>query len=784
MEFDNSRSYINKKLDSDSEIKLVNIIQKAKSNWILILTSVLLGVLIAFIYLRYSEPQFRVRTTIFIDDEDNGGLASTLSAFEDLGIPGSNSNKSIVNEIGVLKSYSLMRSVIEGLNLNISYFSQGKIGKYEIYGKDLPIKVNYFIKDSVSFNTDREYKIIHTSETEFLFQTEGDESMTKYSFGNNIKVDFGEINIVPANNHTISPGSIILLKTQKLDDVCNYYMDKVKIEPQQDLSSILVLSLTDPVKEKAKSILNYLVSNYVIEGVNFKIKISENTDNFINDRIMDISEDLNDVDRGVEEFKTKNKLTNIEYESSLVLESNSEVGKRIVELSSQIQVLDYISDYLNNNSDQLIPPNLGVNDDSSNNIIQDYNKLLLERNRILKGSSRMNPTVIALDEQLLKLRQSIRQSLASSKSSLNFSLDQAKNQEYKLNVRRGNAPQQEREFQDIKRKQVIIESLYLYLLEKREENAISLGIPVPNAKVVDKAYGSDKPVSPIPILIYVVSIFLGAVFSISIILFKSLLDNKVHSTEDVELMVEAPILGEIPMTSSKRKLVMNDAQNDGIAEAFRLVRTNINFMLNNSQNEPKVIFLTSTIGSEGKTFTAINLAMSMGLLEKRVLLIEADIRKPKIAKYLKLSRPKGLTHFLVDKDVEPQDIIFKNEETHIDIITSGEIPPNPSELLLNGRFEKIVKYSKENYDFIFIDTAPVSVVTDTLLLGSLADSFIYVIRAEFLDKKLLKIPQLMYKNKRLPNMAILLNSVVKQHGTYSYGYKNEKKSFWNSLFSK
>jgi capsular exopolysaccharide synthesis family protein len=369
-----------------------------------------------------------------------------------------------------------------------------------------------------------------------------------------------------------------------------------------------------------------------------------------------------------------------------------------------------------------------------------------------------------------------------------FSLGEARNQEYKLDTKRQNAPKQEREFQDIKRKQQIVETLYLYLLEKREENAISLGIPVPNAKIVDKADGSDTPVSPKGMLTYIIAGLLGFFLPAIFISIQSLLDNKIHTREDVEEVVKAPILGDIPSTKSKNKVIIDDQNNSNIAESYRLLRTNINFMLSGVHEGAKNIFVTSTISAEGKTFVSINLAASLALLNKKVLLIGADIRKPKINEYLKTSSKIGLTHFLMDDSLKVSDVISHNKENKFDILESGVIPPNPSELLLNGRFDDVLTYGKKHYDYIIVDTAPVNLVTDTLLLSHYADLFIYVVRANYLDKRLLKVPKLMYEEKRLPNMSVLINDLNFEKNTYGYGYgygygKEMKKPWYKKLIA-
>ena len=772
--------YIDNKDDSDDEINLREVFEKYSYHWKWFLFGLILALALAYTYLHFTQNEYEVSSTIFIEDKDSGGMPSELEAFADLGIMGDGKKKSIINETGVLRSRTLIKRVVKDLGIHITYFKEGNVVDSEIYGEDIPYKVNFFIKDSILYKQDTLFKITAQSKTKYLINNADDELIKAVVFGKNAETGFGEINITPYDMNDIKIGETIIVKISPVKKVANSYRKRINIEPETKKSSLLILSLTDELKQKAQDILDNLVLQYNNDAIEYKTLISENTDQFINDRIKDISVDLTNVDKGVEDFKTKNKLTDIGIEAGLDLTSNAELQRRIVDLNSQIKLVDYVSAHIETNKESLIPANLGIKDAATNDNTSIYNRLLLERNRIIKGSSKRNPTVVNLDAQLATLRQSIEQSLVNLRSSLNFSLGEARNQEYRISSKRKVAPKQEREFQDIKRKQQIIESLYLYLLQKREENAISLGIPVPNAKIIDKADGSNLPVSPKPMLVYLVGALLGLLIPFIIISIRSLLDNMVHSYDDVEAVVKAPIIGDIPKTSSKKKVIIGDQNNSNIAESFRLLRTNVNFMLSGANEGAKTIFVTSTLSGEGKTFIAINLASSLALLDKKVLLIGADIRKPKIANYLNIKPEKGLTHFLMDKNMEVTDVILYNKETKIDIIDSGEIPPNPSELLLNGRFEEVLTYAKQHYDYVIVDTAPVNMVTDTLLLGNHADLFVYVVRAEYLDKRMLKVPQTMFENKRLPNMTMLINDTDyenKGYG-YGYGYGNVEKTPW------
>lgn len=569
-------------------------------------------------------------------------------------------------------------------------------------------------------------------------------------------------------------GEIFVVQIRPLESVVNGFQGRINVEPETKNSSLLILSLTDPVKRKSEKILNKLIDEYNNDAIAYKSLITENTDTFINERIDDISSDLTNVDKFVEQFKTTNQLTDIEYEANLILDSNSKLEKNIVELNSQLKLIDYVIQYMSLNKNDLIPENLGLKDAkaSQNTII--YNRLILERNRILKNSSEINPTIINLDEQISTLRESTLQSLSNLKSSILFSLDEAEKQANSINRKRFLAPKQEREFQDIKRRQQIIETLYLYLLKKREENAISIGVPVPNAKIIDKANGSDRPVSPRKVVIVTVGILIGILIPMLIISIINYFDNKIHASEDIEKIVRAPMLGEVPKTKSKEVYLTLSHQNNPVAEALRLIRTNLNFMFSgNDDNYGKNIFITSTIGGEGKSFISINLATSLASSNSSVLLIEADLRKPKLKKYVNKKSSLGLSNYLAGKIPSIEDLIVHLEVPNFDIVFGGEIPPNPADLLSNGKVNQLLDYGKKNYDYVLIDTPPISLVTDTLLLSEFADLFIYVIRADHMDKSLLKVPQKLYESKRLGNMAIVINSTENKRRGYGYGYGNQ-----------
>ncbi|MDT8416163.1 MAG: polysaccharide biosynthesis tyrosine autokinase [Lutibacter sp.] len=775
--------------DNDESINLREQLENYLFHWKWFVLGVAVALFTAYFYLRYTANQYEVSTTILVDDKNSGGLSSSLSAFADLGLMGG-SKASLDNEMELLKSKSLAERVAKSLGLNVSFFKQGRVIKSELFKKEAPVKIHFFSPDSVFHKLDTSFTVKITSESTFtLKDAKGNESKD-HNFGELIKTNYGEMSVTPLKKWKFEDDEELIVQVAPFENVVNRYRNALQIQPVSKQASVLRLSLTDPVKGKAIEILDNLVAQYNNDAVEDKNLMAKNTNEFINQRIVIVNEDLSAVEKGAEQFKTNNQLTDLATEAGLAVASKSEIDKRLLELNTQLKLTEYVSDYINANSGGLIPANLGIGDASVDGNTEKYNQLVLERNRILKGSTEKNPVIINLNGQIKSLEDNIKQGLAATKASLKISLNAIKGQESRFSSTISDVPQQERVFRGIQRQQQIMETIYLYLLQKREENAITMAVTQPSAKIIDLAYGSNVPVAPKRNIIYLAAILLGLLIPFGVIYLMTLLDNKVHTRTDVEAAVRAPVLGDIPSTKSGDKIVVSESDRSGIAESFRLLRTNINFMLTAVKQGGKTIFVTSSIGGEGKTFVSINLAAVLALSDKKVLLIGADIRKPKIGEYLDLKLDKGLTHYLMDNTLKITDIIESVKKVNFDFISSSLIPPNPSELLMNGRFEEVLAYGKQHYDYVIVDTAPVNLVTDTLLLSNLADMFIYVVRANYLDKRLLSIPKMMYEEKRLPNMAMLVNGTDFERGYgYGYGYGGYsdeviKKPWYKTWFTK
>ena len=565
------------------------------------------------------------------------------------------------------------------------------------------------------------------------------------------------------------------------------FKNRVTVAALSKNTSVIELSIVDPVPGKAEDFLNTVIANYNKDAIQDKKYISENTSKFIEQRLSIISEELQDVEKDKEVFKKNNGITDVVSEAGLYLENASDFERMQVENATQLRVVETMMNYVNSSdTNELIPVNIIGQDQGASQLISEYNELVLQKNRLLKTAGSKNTLVQNLDAKINALKGSVSSSLNQLKSSLQIKRNDLNRQNAIISGKISQIPTQERNSRDIDRKQNIKESLYLYLLQKREETAISLAVTAPNAKVIDAAKASKSPVSPNRRMIYLAALLLGGLIPFGILYLIDLFDTKIKSRYDLEKNTTIPFLGEIPKLESGQ-LIIDSTSRTSTAEAIRIIRTNLEFLLTNvNEDEAKVVFLTSTYPKEGKTFISVNLASTIALSEKKVLLVGLDIRNPKLDEYLKLES-RGVTNYLSSKDEKPiQNYItsvegFKN----LNVLPAGIIPPNPAELLMSKKIGDLFATLKKEYDYIIVDTAPVSLVTDTLLIAKYADAFIYVTRANFLDKRMLELPERLYNEKKLPNMSILINDTEINTGYgygYGYGYgQTEEKKPWYSF---
>ncbi|XLS30794.1 GumC family protein [Flavobacteriaceae bacterium M23B6Z8] len=758
-------------------------------HWIWFALSCLICIALAFVYLRYTTPLYGAYAKIMlVDDKNSSTPASAL--LKDLELLSEAESKKVEDEIQVMKSRKLMENVVERLKLNIQFFTEGRVHDLEVFPNP-PIKVNFIEADSIIKSSKFAFNIKILSETSFEYSIDEKERSKKYYFGENIPTLLGDIVIIPAiKNIENNTGQTIKVLIHPVKKVAELYKERIAIAPVEPLSKVIVISLEDANKTKAQRIIDTLIDEYNKNSIEQKNAESKATADFINERIDLIATDLASVDSNAERFKTGNRLTDITSEADIYLNTGSDNEQELIKSSTDLSMVNYMNNYLKGqDSFEPIPSNIGLSDPSISNISAKYNDLILQRNQLLKSSNEQNPIIVNLDQQINGLRQSMQQSLSNLRSTLSIRVNNLKQQAARINSRISSVPGQARQLRDIERQQQIKESLYLYLLEKREEATISLTATSPNAKIIDAAYSpNDAPISPKKKVIFMAALVAGLAFPFSIIYLKQLLDNKVHNKEGLsKTFKNIPILGEIPKVKGKKKAMVIERNDRSIlSESFRIVRTNLDYLMRSrsksDESNNNIIFVTSTINGEGKTFISTNMALTLANSDKKVLLIGADIRNPRVHEYIQTEpRDIGLTDYLYDKRVSRKNIIdsIDVEGNSIDIIYSGKTPPNPAELLMSDRLKELLDDTSQLYDFVIVDTAPCMLVTDTLLFSQYADHTIYVTRANYTDKKLLNFPAELFADKKLNGMMFIVNDVKASNfgygAKYGYGYYTKEK---------
>ncbi|GAB4163123.1 MAG: tyrosine-protein kinase [Winogradskyella sp.] len=781
---------------NNSNIDLKQTLELFLSYWKWILSCVVIALTLGFTYLRYADYEYKANATIKIRDEEQSQKLPSLDDVKTNGLFSGGADK-IKDEIRIIRSREIAENIIKKLDLNIRYYADGKIKEKEYY-KNAPIKISFFESDSIIDRVNQILFIKIKSPTQYvlfkdkeqsLFDEREDSEGQLYDFGQKVETPYGGFVIVPNSlKNTLKPGTSIKVAIFPVRKLVNFYTKSVTITTEKG-SSVIGLELKETVAKRAIDYLNELIKEYNNDVLKDKEEVVQVTSDFITNRLQKVSKELEEVDYTAEELQKRNNLTALGAQADLNLQTNKQLEQQIASTATDIQLISFLQEEIkaDNKSSDMLPADVGIGDASTAQMIRSHNELVAERNRILKNSSPKNPVVINLNDQINAIKSNLERSLSNMKQTSELTLNNLNKENTRIRGQLYAAPTKARQFRDIKRQQDIKESLYLYLLEKREESAIRLGMYTPNAKIIENAYSSYLPIAPKPAIIYLASLILGLMVPIGIIYVIDLLDSKIYTKNDLANVLDIPYLGDIPKTSKKQKLIKR-VDYSPKAEAFRIIRSNIDFILKDLKNQQKRLFVTSTKAQEGKSHTSTNLASSISFSEKSVLLIEMDIRVPKILDYLEIKEKpnKGLTDYIADSSIKPQDVVIKHPENKfLDIIPSGAIPPNPSELLMSPRVEELFKYFEKKYDYIVADTSAVGLVSDTLLISEFADMFVYVVSANNVDKrKLANIAQPLYDDHRLPKMTMLLNGVKQGKKGYGYGYgygdnPNKKKKWYS-----
>ncbi|RHF27501.1 tyrosine protein kinase [Bacteroides xylanisolvens] len=774
-------SYENNMNELDEEkVNYQELLFRYIIHWPWFVASVLICLIGAWGYLYFQIPVYQVSASIIIKDDKKGGNSGSAD-LENLGLGGViTSAQSIDNEIEVLRSKTILKEVVNSLELYITYYDEDEFPRQEMY-KTSPVVVNLTAQEAD--------KLSNAALIDMKLASDGGLDV-------NLKVGLNEYNkrfdklpaVFPTNVGTfgftlrdsLSNGQVegqkevrhISAVVSQPFGVAKGYQWALTIAPTSKATSVATVSLINTNIQRGQDFINKLMEMYNRNTNNDKNEVAEKTREFINERIKIIDEELGNTEEKLETFKRNAGLTDISSDAQLAVSGNAEYEKKRVENGTQINLVRDLAKYINNplNEYEVLPSNIGLTDNGLTTQLERYNELVVERKRLLRTSTENNPMIINLDMSIRAMKANVKAAIDGTLQGLLIVKADLDREASRFSRRISDAPGQERQYVSIARQQEIKAGLYLMLLQKREENAIMLAATANNAKIIDEPVAEGGPVSPKPKMIYMIALVLGVGLPVGIIFLTSFTKFKIEGRGDVEKLTRLPIVGDVPLTGEKNgSIAVFENQNNLMSETFRNVRTNLQFMLGNGQ---KVILVTSTVSGEGKSFISVNLAISLSLLGKKVVIVGLDIRKPGLNKVFNISRKEqGITQYLSNPEKNLMDLVQASDVSKsLYILPGGTVPPNPTELLARDGLDKAIETLKKNFDYVILDTAPVGMVTDTLLIGRVADLSVYVCRADYTRKAEFTLINELAENNKLPNLCTVINGLDFQKKKYGYYY--------------
>jgi len=795
---------MNKYSESEEEfekpIDFLGIFFKYLSYWKWFAVSIVLCLIIAIVKVKFTLPSYEVDTSILLKDDQKGGGQPELSAFKELGLFTQKNN--VDNELEILKTSTLVEQVVRELDLYINYTQKEtfqliktlginrkypKIGKYDqqvLYGSECPIllRLPATVLENMTAGYEFEILVHPYGEYEFSGVYQDKEYKVKASISDNqVILPFGKI-YISRGQFRPTEDMLIGVSIQNPSSKASEMLGGLKLELTSKTTSVVAVTLTTSDVQLGKDFLKKYIEIYNRNDVDEQIAMANKTAQFIDDRLMILSKQLGDVESQAENYKQVQGITDIQSQGNMFIQQTGSFDQKRLEIESQLAIVSDIDDYMHkkDNKYQLLPASTGIQTAGLSELITNYNRLLTERNRLSRIASSSNQAMIDLTNQIESMFSTVQASVRNEKNNLQIILRDllSKNQETAAHIRA--IPRQERQYNEIKRQQGVKEGLFLYMLQKKEEKYMNMSIVEPIAKMIDNANSSETPVSPRKSIILAIALFIGLIIPIVGIKIKDMLRFQIENKEELEGLSIVPILGQIPRVDEKNNVIIKENSTDSFTELVRLLRTNLLFVLDSP--EKKVINIVSSVSGEGKTFVTINLAVSLALLDKKVLIVGLDVRKPKLAEYLSLSNESGITLFLTEHLNKEQLIRPSGIHPNLSVITAGPVPPNPNELLAKPALDKLMIELREQYDYIIIDTAPIGVVSDGFTLNRFADTSLYIVRADFTHKRNIEDATDLYINKKLKNMYFVLNGVDNNRDyryglsrKYEYGYKSEKK---------
>ena len=763
------------KLLSEKSFDFIGLFIKYLSFWKWFVISLVAFIVLAVLYVKFTLPVYKIQTAVLFQDSQKGSGSSTTPAFDGMGLITQKSN--VENEMEMLGSSLIADKVVRELENYTTYTQISSLlniiryKKEVLYKSESPIHITLSetmlnaIEDDIVLSV-----LVHSNGAYEFSGKHLNNSYTVKSFLKDsvITFPFGEINVFKTG---FKPKDNMLLEVviKHPIRVADQFINSLEMEVTSKTSSVVTLSLKSYNAMEGKEFMEHLIEVYNREMLSDQLDLADKTSQIIDAHLSLLSDELSTVDSQAEDYKQSQGITDLASQSNLYNVQTSGIEQRKMDVETQLAIVTDLSNFVQNQdpTDQLLPANSGIRSESLNSMISNYNNLVMEKTKLSRVASSSNQAMIDLSNQIESMYRTVRSSLQNEKRNLQITLSDLSQQ---LNVDKARlraVPRQQRIYSDITRQQGVKESLFLFLLQKKEEKYMNMATAEPNTKLIDYVRIMGV-VSPNKIFSILIAIFLGLLVPIIIIKIKELMRYQIGHKQELAEMSNVPLLGEIPKTIETSRMLIKEDGTDSFTEMVRLLRANLLFVIDSV--DKKVINMVSSISGEGKTFVTINLATSLALLDKKVLIIELDIRKPKFGLYLDVPNDGGMTMFLsghqtADKLIKPSGI-----HPNLFMINAGPVAPNPNELLAKPALDQLIQNLRDQFDFIIVDTAPVGLVSDSLMLNRIADINLYIVRADYTPKKNIEDATIIYNEDKLKNMYFILNSVDFNKRNYRYGY--------------
>lgn len=757
-------------LDEAGDVKqqdtndMTQFLYKLLASWYWILAGAVAGLVLAWLYLRYTTPVYKIRAKILVNDEKKGGGLIGQNSLIDLGSLLKTKN-SVDNEAEILKTRYLMERTVRGTDAYITYYKKGTLKDREIFRP--PFRVLLLEPNDT----------IRSAAFDLHFRGGDSVEISNKNFHRVIQFDHPfRLNGIGLATMRRDTTQAVLYDSYgfhmaSIDDQVANYMRRLSVQVTNDQVTTIDLAFEYPIPAKGEYILRALLTEYVQGSRDDRNTIADSTIAFIDNRLLLVGRELGDVEGNIQQFKQKSKLADLSEQSKLLLDNSSDYVKQLAEVETQINMVNSLSSLLENGKEKRILPSAILPQDLVfSGLVERYNTLLLERDRQLLSATEKNPVVKNTDEQIAHLRKDMLVNLSTTGNNLGIMRRELQSKTNQMEGEIRKVPATERIYLDLARQQQIKQELFVFLLQKREETAISKTSNIANSKVIDPPKSDNRPFSPKRMYILLMGLLAGGILPVVFIYLRNLFNTRIVHRTDITGRVHLPVIAEIGNSAGNGVVVVKEGSRSPVAEQMRTLRTNLSFFL--KENE-RTVLLTSSMSGEGKSFIALNLSAVLALSGKnrKVLVMEMDLRKPKVTEKLGKENQQGITNYIITPGLRPEDVIRPSGVLdNLYLLSSGPVPPNPAELILHERMDELMAYVKANFDYIIIDAPPIGLVTDAQLLNRYADLTLFLVRQRYTYKHQLQIAEELYRNKKMKNIALLVNDIKNSKGSYGQGY--------------